>query len=89
MEMFFAAFPDMRSDTTFLLADGDCVVGHHTTIGTNQGDFMGMPATGKRVEVTEIHIVRFADGRAVEHWGLVDDVSMMQQLGIMEAPAGG
>jgi predicted ester cyclase len=88
MEMFFTAFPDMAASTTFLLSDGEYVIGHHRTRGTNQGDFMGMPATGKRIEVDEIHIVRFADGKAVEHWGLVEEGAMMTQLGLIEAPAG-
>jgi hypothetical protein len=64
------------------------VVGHQTTTGTNQGEFMGAPATGKSIEVSEIHIVRIVNGKAVEHWGLMEDMAMMQQLGLMVAPGG-
>ena len=54
--------------------------------GTHRGPFMGMPATGKRVEVTLIDIIRFGDeGRAREHWGVVDQLAMMQQLGAIPA----
>lgn len=83
MEMFISAFPDMTSDLTFLVAEGDLVVGHQTTKGTHKGDLMGIPATGKKVEFAEIHIVRIKDGKAVEHWGLADGEAMMQQLGVM------
>jgi predicted ester cyclase len=83
---FFEAFPDMRSEVDFLVAEGDLVVGHHTTTGTHQGDLMGIPATGRRIRVNEIHIVRIVDGQAVEHWGITDDMAMMQQLGVVEAP---
>jgi predicted ester cyclase len=51
-----------------------------------RGDFMGMPAAGKEATWSEIHITRFADGKAVEHWGVVDQLGMLQQLGFAEAP---
>jgi predicted ester cyclase len=58
--------------------------------GTNQGDFLGMPATGKSVEVQLIDIIRFGDdGLAREHWVVLDALSMMQQLGaVPSAPPG-
>ena len=59
------------------------VAGRMTTTGTHTGEFMGIPATGKRVSFTEIHIVRIANGKAVEHWGNQDDMGMMQQLGVI------
>jgi hypothetical protein len=58
--------------------------------GTHQGDFMGMPATGKRIEVQLVDIIRFGDdGLAREHWGVFDTMTMMQQLGVIpeDAPA--
>ena len=87
LEMFLQAFPDMQSDVDFLVAEGDLVVGHHTSTGTHKGEFMGMPATGKHFQVDEIHIVRIVNGQAVEHWGLANDMSMMQQLGMVEQKA--
>jgi predicted ester cyclase len=54
--------------------------------GTMTGEFGGMPATGKRATWTEIHIGRVANGRLVEHWGLVDQLGMLVQLGIVPAP---
>ncbi len=86
LNMLFSGFPDLSATTDFMVAEGDLVVGHHTTTGTHQGEFMGIPATGKKVQITEIHIVRIIGGKAVEHWGLTDDAAMMQQLGVMPPP---
>ena len=83
MGMFFAAFPDLDSTIDLLIAEGDIVAGRMTTTGTHTGEFMGIPATGKRVTFTETHIVRIANGKAVEHWGNSDDMGMMQQLGVI------
>jgi predicted ester cyclase len=87
METFLRAFPDIRSRVDFMVADGDLVVGHHTTTGTQAEEFLGIPATGKSFRVDEIHIVRIVDGKAVEHWGLADDLNMLQQLGVLEQKA--
>ena len=67
----------------YVVAEGDIVAGRMTTKGTHKGDLMGIPPTGKQVEFTEIHIVRIANGKAVEHWGNQDDSTLMQQLGVM------
>ena len=83
MSMFRAACPDLVSTTDFLVAEGDLVVGRHTTRGTQTGELMGIPATGKSFEISEIHIVRIVDGKALEHWGVEDTMSMMQQLGVI------
>ena len=61
------------------------VVGRHTTTVTHNGEFMGIPATGKQVTIAEIHIVRIVNGKAVEHWGQADQLGMMQQLGVVPA----
>jgi steroid delta-isomerase-like uncharacterized protein len=87
--MMRAAFPDMRWDAQDILVDGDKAVARVQFTGTNDGEFMGMPATGKSVSVQLIDIVRFGeDGLAREHWGVLDMMSMMQQLGVAPgAPA--
>ncbi len=87
--MFRSAFPDMHGQIEDVIAEGDKVVGRITFHGTHQGDFMGLPATGKRVSINEIHILRIANGKAVEHWGVEDNLGMMQQLGIVESPGQG
>ena len=86
--MFRAAFPDLRMEVEDVVASGDKVVARVRTTGTHQGEFMGMPATGKSVEVQVIDIMRFGDdGLVHEHWGLFDALGMMQQIGAIPAPA--
>ena len=85
--MYRAAFPDLRMEAQDVLASGDKVVARTRATGTNQGEFMGMPATGKSVDVQLIDIIRFGDdGLAREHWGVFDALGMMQQLGAVPAP---
>ena len=86
--MYKAAFPDLHMEPEDVLASGDKAVARVRATGTHQGDFMGMPPTGKHVDVQLIDIIRFDDdGLAHEHWGVVDTMSMMQQLGaIPDAP---
>jgi steroid delta-isomerase-like uncharacterized protein len=86
MAMFRTAFPDLQITVDDIIAKGDKVWAYTTTRGTNKGEFMGMPATGKKVEVKGLDIVRFVNGKAVEHWRLNDDLTMMQQLGAIPAP---
>ena len=87
LRVVVAAFPDFHSREEGLIAEGDAVVYRGVASGTHQGDFMGLPATGRRFEVTELHVNRFADGLLVEHWGLLDFPEMQQQLGLA-APSG-
>ena len=54
--------------------------------GTHQGPLMGMPPTGRSMQQAHMHFVRFRDGKAIEHWGVRDDLSMMQQLGVIPEP---
>jgi predicted ester cyclase len=50
-------------------------------VGTNTGEMMGMPPTGKTIDVLTIGMLRFKDGQAIERWGVHDTMVMMQQLG--------
>ncbi len=85
--MMIAAFPDLRFDVEDMLVDGNKVVGRAKVTGTNTGSFMGMPATDKTIDIQAIDIVHIGeDGLAQEHWGIMDMMSMMQQLGL--APGG-
>jgi steroid delta-isomerase-like uncharacterized protein len=77
-----AAFPDLRVEINDLIAEGDKVVARNTVTGTHRGEFMGIPPTGRRVAYDEIFVVRFADGRIAETWGVVDLASLMRQLGV-------
>jgi len=79
--MFRAAFPDQKFDIEFMVAEGEKVVAYGTAEGTHQGDFLGMPATGKHFKVNNIDICRFTEeGLIAEHWGLFDLAGVMRQL---------
>ena len=80
------AFPDIRYTIEDTIESGDRIVHTVKATGTMTGDFMGMPATGKRAMWNEIHIGRVANGRLVEHWALADQLGMLVQLGIVAAP---
>jgi steroid delta-isomerase-like uncharacterized protein len=83
-----AAFPDLRMEPRDVIVSGDKAVARVTATGTHQAEFMGMPASGRTVDVQLIDIIRFGDdGLAREHWGIFDQMTMMQQLGAIPAPA--
>lgn len=85
--MYRAAFPDLHMDAEDVLASGDKTVARVRATGTHRGELMGIPPTGKHVDVQLIDIMKFDDAGSVrEHWGVMDTMSMMQQLGL--APAG-
>lgn len=82
--MYRAAFPDLRMEAQDVLLSGDKAVARVRATGTHQGEFLGMPATGKSVDVQLIDITRFGDdGLAREHWGVFDTLAMLQQLGVI------
>jgi steroid delta-isomerase-like uncharacterized protein len=84
--MYIAAFPDLRMIPEDMIASGDKVAARVRATGTHKGAFMGMSPTGKRIDVQFIDIIRFGDdGRAREHWGVFDQLAMMQQLGAIPA----
>ncbi len=86
VSMFRTAFPDVQMTIDDMIVEGDKVVTRSTMGGTHQGEFMGIPPTGKQFTATTIDIVRFAGGKAVEHWGNSDDLGMLQQLGVIPTP---
>jgi predicted ester cyclase len=81
--MMFAAFPDGRHILEEVIAEDEKVVTRGTFIGTHQSELMGVPATGKQVRFSFVHIDRVVDGKVVEHWGQGDTLTMMQQLGVI------
>ena len=83
---FRAAFPDLHYTVDDEIAEGDKVVQRTSARGTMKGDFQGMPASGKTATWSEIHITRFENGKAIEHWGVVDQMGMLAQLGFVQAP---
>jgi steroid delta-isomerase-like uncharacterized protein len=85
---YVAAFPDLRFNAEDVIASGDRVVARARVSGTHQGEFLGIPATGKSIDMQLIDIVRFRDdGLACEHWGVFDALGMLQQLGVVPEEA--
>ena len=83
---FRQAFPDLRFDVHNIIVENDTAVTYATLHGTHLGEFAGIPATGRTIAVNGIDTVRFANGKAVEHWGSTDNLGLMQQLGVAPAP---
>ena len=81
-----AAFPDIHVTVDDQVAEGDKVSTRRTWEATHQGPYRGISATGKRVRWTQISIVRFAEGRAVEDWAIADELSILEQLGHLPSP---
>ena len=80
------AFPDLSWEYEEPIAESDKVAIRVIMHGTHQGEFFGIPPTGKPVAVSGIHILRIANGKIAEHWGNNDDLGLMQQLGVVPPP---
>jgi predicted ester cyclase len=84
--MLRSAFPDFKATIDDIVAEGDRVVIRQTWSGSHKGEFMGIPPTGRRVSFGVIDILRIVDGKCVEHWGQMDSMGLMQQIGAIPAP---
>lgn len=84
--MFRSAFPDLHVTIEDQVAEGDRVAARGRMAGTHRGEFMGIPATGKPVEIAYADIWRLEDGRFVENWVQMDLLGLMQQLGVVPSP---
>jgi len=85
LNAFLVAFSDSQFTVEEQIAEGDTVVNRTTWQGIHSGNFQGLPATGKEVAIRAILIERIRDGQIVEHRGLFDQLSLMQQLGLIPA----
>jgi len=83
--MLLRIYPDIHLTVEDVIAEGDKVVGRTTVSGTHRGDFMGVAPTGKSVTYNEMFMFRFANGRVVETWGVVDVYAQMKQIGVITA----
>jgi steroid delta-isomerase-like uncharacterized protein len=86
IRMYRTAFPDLRMTIEDMTAEGDRVAVRWTARGTQTGEMMGMPATGKHATVTGMFLNRLASGKIVEGWGNFDALGMLQQLGVIPTP---
>jgi steroid delta-isomerase-like uncharacterized protein len=89
LEAYLQGFPDTHIDLNEMVAEGDTVVLRWTATGTHTGNLMGIPASGKSMNLPGIALWRFRDGRLIECWNHFDQVTLLQQIGVMQAQAGG
>ena len=84
IDYFRQAVPDLTYTVDDQVAEGDKVVSRYTATGTHQGEFFGVPGTGKRVEFTGIQIDRFDEsGKMIEEWPEYDLLGAMRQIGVV------
>lgn len=82
--MLITAFPDYKGEIENVVAEGDLVSFHFKWTGTHKGTFMGISATGKKISRRTADVLRMKDGKIVEHWGIVDQVDMLKELGLLQ-----
>ncbi len=88
MASLFAAIPDMHRDIVEQIAEGDRMMERLRYTGTQEGEFRGIPATGRAMSFDAVTVTCLRDGKIVEIWALLDAMTMMQQRGVIPAPAG-
>jgi steroid delta-isomerase-like uncharacterized protein len=81
------AFSDMKATMGPSVESGDMASAQVTITGKHTGEFMGVPATDKSFEIEAIDIIRIEDGKCAEHWGVTDNMALMQQIGAVPAAA--
>lgn len=82
-----ASLPDAQITVHDVIAEGDRVVARYTMKATHQHEFMGVPATGKQLTLTGVAVYRLSGGQIAEIWNFADNLALMQQLGLVPAPA--
>ena len=83
LQIYFGAFPDLHIRIEDQIAEGEKVVVRNTIMGTHQGALMGIAPTGKRVQISSIHVTRLVGSKSVEDWGNEDMLGLMRQLGVL------
>ncbi|MBC2604553.1 ester cyclase [Pelagicoccus albus] len=78
---FRSAFPDLKMAVLNQLSEGDAVFTRIQITGTHRGEFLGMPATGKRVDIEGCVLSTLRNGQIIEEWELTDQLTLLQQLG--------
>lgn len=86
VQLYRSAFPDLDFKILYQIAEGDMVGHHWKANGTHQGEIMGIPPTGKAIEITGTYMAIIRDGLVIEEWGNWDAMGMMVQLGVVPPP---
>jgi len=84
MKDFKEGFPNMKFDILHTAIDGDIVFVNYHFTASNDGPFMGMPATNKKADYTGVDMIRMKDTVAMEHWDYGDNITYMKQMGLMQ-----
>jgi predicted ester cyclase len=82
-----SAFSDIKATSDQAIESGDMACARTTITGKHTGEFMGVPASDKTFEIESIDIIRIEDGKCAEHWGVTDNMALMQQIGAIPEPA--
>ena len=82
------AFPDLHVTVEDMIAEDDKVVIYKTATGTHREEYLGIPATGKKIKFTNIYIFRIRDKKIAEYWGLFDEYGVKRQLGVLSERSG-
>jgi steroid delta-isomerase-like uncharacterized protein len=85
---FRSAFPDLSVVVEDAVTEGGMVAARWSCTGTHQGDGLGFPATGRKVQISGMAFLRVEGGKFVEGWNNFDQLGMLQQLGVVQPPAG-
>ncbi len=88
-EAFWAAFPDSHLTIDDVLTEGDKLACRFSLRATHQGELMGIPASGKPIQLPGITILRFREGKCVERWSQADFLGLLQQIGAIPSPGAG
>ena len=83
LSMIHGAFPDLQATIEDAIAEGDKVVVRKSWTGTHEGEFMGIPPTGKHVSFEGIVIWRIEGSQLAERWAAIDRLGLMEQLGVI------
>jgi steroid delta-isomerase-like uncharacterized protein len=83
-EAWFKASPDFKYELKQIVSEGDKVWAYGTYSGTHNGDWLGIPATGKTYKFDAVDIFRVQDGKLAEHWDVLDVLSLFKQLGVVK-----
>ncbi|QMS91462.1 ester cyclase [Nostoc edaphicum CCNP1411] len=83
---FYLAFTNSQHTFDEVIVEGDKVVTCGTFTATHLGEFQNLPATGRQIKLSIMHIDRINDGKIIEHWGQGDALGLMQQLGVIFLP---
>jgi steroid delta-isomerase-like uncharacterized protein len=86
-EMMGSAFSDLKVTVGPSLESGELASARVSITGRHTGEFMGVPASDKQFEIESIDIIRIEDGKCAEHWGVTDNIALMQQIGAIPEPA--